>query len=157
VIHKHVALLLITGSNFQLSTRAWIKFPHIMIKNGPCSLKCNDLGYVMIWGCDRWDISQFEIYFAVNEKQPWNLLRSVPLMWYKDNSEKNWFICSWMLNYHYKLKTKMWANAQRDGRPAEYRWRPLLNTAKFGWRPLLECRVVTRRCQYRRVQDLDAK
>ena len=23
----------------------------------------------------------------------------------------------------------MWANAQRDGRPAEYRWRPLLNTA----------------------------
>jgi len=26
----------------------------------------------------------------------------------------------------------MWANAQRDGRPAEYRWRPLLNAAKFG-------------------------
>jgi len=23
----------------------------------------------------------------------------------------------------------MWANAQRDGRPVEYRWRPLLNTA----------------------------
>jgi len=21
----------------------------------------------------------------------------------------------------------MWANAQRDGRPAEYRWRPLFN------------------------------
>ena len=31
----------------------------------------------------------------------------------------------------------MWANAQRDGRPAEYRWRPVLNAAKFGWRPLL--------------------
>jgi len=27
--------------------------------------------------------------------------------------------------------------------PAEYRWRPLFNTAKFGWRPLLECRAVT--------------
>jgi len=26
----------------------------------------------------------------------------------------------------------MWANAQRDGRPAEYRWRPLFNSAKFG-------------------------
>jgi len=26
----------------------------------------------------------------------------------------------------------MWANAQRDGRPAEYRWRPLFNAAKFG-------------------------
>jgi len=31
----------------------------------------------------------------------------------------------------------MWANAQRDGRPAEHRWRPLFNAAKFGWRPLL--------------------
>jgi len=26
----------------------------------------------------------------------------------------------------------MWANAQRDGRPAEYSWRPLFNAAKFG-------------------------
>ena len=38
---------------------------------------------------------------------------------------------------------EMWANAQRDGRPAEYRWRPLFNAAKFGWRRLLECRAVT--------------
>ena len=28
--------------------------------------------------------------------------------------------------------TRMWANVQRDGRPAEYRWRPLFNAAKFG-------------------------
>jgi len=28
--------------------------------------------------------------------------------------------------------TRMWANAQRDGRPVEYRWRPLFNAAKFG-------------------------
>jgi len=27
---------------------------------------------------------------------------------------------------------EMWANAQRDGRPAEYRWRPLIKAAKFG-------------------------
>jgi len=26
----------------------------------------------------------------------------------------------------------MWANAQRDGHPAEYRWCPLFNAAKFG-------------------------
>jgi len=38
---------------------------------------------------------------------------------------------------------EMWANAKRDGRPAEHRWRPLLNAVKFGWRPLLECRAVT--------------
>jgi len=27
--------------------------------------------------------------------------------------------------------TRMWANAQRDGRPAEFRWLPLFNVAKF--------------------------
>ena len=32
----------------------------------------------------------------------------------------------------------MRANAQRDGRPAENRWRRLFNVAKFGWRPLLD-------------------
>jgi len=26
----------------------------------------------------------------------------------------------------------MWANAQRDGRPAKHKWRPLFNAAKFG-------------------------
>jgi len=31
-----------------------------------------------------------------------------------------------------KKELEMWANAQRDGRPAEYRWRPLFNAAKFG-------------------------
>jgi len=43
----------------------------------------------------------------------------------------------------YRHKLKMWANVQRDGRSAVYRWRPLLNAAKFGWRPLLECCTVT--------------
>ena len=30
----------------------------------------------------------------------------------------------------------MWANAQRGGRPAEHRWRPLFHAAKFGWRTM---------------------
>jgi len=29
----------------------------------------------------------------------------------------------------------MWANAQRDGRPTEYRWRPLFNAAKIWLTP----------------------
>ena len=29
------------------------------------------------------------------------------------------------------FKLEMWANAQRDGRPAEYRWRPLFNAAAW--------------------------
>jgi len=42
-----------------------------------------------------------------------------------------------------KEELEMCANAQCDGRPAEYRWRPLFNAAKFNLRPLLECRAVT--------------
>jgi len=42
-----------------------------------------------------------------------------------------------------QISTRMWANAQRDGHPAEYRRRPLFNAAKFGWRPILECCAVT--------------
>jgi len=41
------------------------------------------------------------------------------------------------------ILTRMWANAQSDGRPAEYRWCPLFNAANFGWCALLECRAVT--------------
>ena len=53
--------------------------------------------------------------------------------------------CLWeyIIRLRNKLKQlEMWANAHRDGRPAEYRWRPLFNAAKFGWRPLLDCCVV---------------
>jgi len=42
---------------------------------------------------------------------------------------------------HIVERTRMWANAHRDGRPAEYRWHPLYAT-KCGWHPLLECRAV---------------
>jgi len=36
------------------------------------------------------------------------------------------------LKWAKQKQTRMWANAQRDGRPAEHRWRPLFNAAKFG-------------------------
>jgi len=45
------------------------------------------------------------------------------------------------MQFNYKLE--MWANAQRNGRPAEYMWRPLFNAAKFGSRPILDCSAVT--------------
>ena len=38
----------------------------------------------------------------------------------------------------------MWANAQRDRRPAEYRRRPLVNAAKFGWPPVSDVAAVTK-------------
>ena len=40
-------------------------------------------------------------------------------------------------------ETRMWANAQRDGRPTEHRWCPLFNATKFGSCPVLDCRAVT--------------
>jgi len=40
--------------------------------------------------------------------------------------------CSGKTGLDYNLhSTRMWANAQRDGRPAEHRWRPLFNAATF--------------------------
>ena len=50
-------------------------------------------------------------------------------------------------NNSYTEATRMWANAQPDGRPAEHRWRPLFNAAKFGWRPLLDAVEICRGAQ----------
>jgi len=44
----------------------------------------------------------------------------------------------YVCNFVIARGTRMWANAQPDGRPAEHRWRRLINAAKFGWRPLLD-------------------
>jgi len=39
-------------------------------------------------------------------------------------------------------QTRMWANAKRDGRPAEYWWRPLFNAAVW-LTPTTRCRAAT--------------
>ena len=49
----------------------------------------------------------------------------------------------WIVDAIIDWYARMWANAQRDGRPAEYRWRPVFNAAKFGWHPPLEGRALT--------------
>jgi len=36
-----------------------------------------------------------------------------------------------VMDMRFNTTTRMWANAQRDGRPAEHRWRLLFNAAKF--------------------------
>jgi len=43
----------------------------------------------------------------------------------------------------------MWANAQRDGRRAEYRWRPLLNAAVWLTPTTRECAVTLPRRETR--------
>ena len=42
------------------------------------------------------------------------------------------YACNTCTVVHNTYTTRMWANAQRDGRPAEHGWRPLFNAAKFG-------------------------
>jgi len=37
----------------------------------------------------------------------------------------------WKSNYRIKNQLEMWANAQRDGHPAKYRWHPLFNAGRF--------------------------
>ena len=50
---------------------------------------------------------------------------NIPYFFRKDRLRTTTRICS----SRKQNKTRMWANAQRDGRPAEYRWRPLFNAA----------------------------
>jgi len=51
-------------------------------------------------------------------------------------SEMTYFCVEWDVKPQLNQSTRMWANAQRGGRPVEYRWRPLFDALKFGWRPL---------------------
>jgi len=47
----------------------------------------------------------------------------------------------------------MWANAQRDGRPVEYRWRHLFNAAV--WLTVLDCRAVYNDAKTRKPLKFD--
>jgi len=48
---------------------------------------------------------------------------------YKDRLKRHVHVRSPNLHKCERDQTRMWANAQCDGRPAEYRWRPLFNAA----------------------------
>ena len=63
----------------------------------------------------------------------------MPALWLRNMTDLPITSNKWLRQFD----TRMWANAQRYGRPAEYRWRPVLNAANFGSRPLLEGRAVT--------------
>jgi len=55
----------------------------------------------------------------------WKRIRSIPFTLKSHNNTDT-------TNQNAYFTLEMWANAQRDGHPAEHRWRPLFNTAKFG-------------------------
>ena len=55
---------------------------------------------------------------------PGNLLEIYKVSW---SLQVRTFVVNISYNSCISESTRMWADAQRDGRPAEYRWRPLLN------------------------------
>ena len=59
-----------------------------------------------------------------------------PAAMHRDGPSRIAYICSTHMYTSSRnrrtIQTRMWANAQPDGRPAEHRWRPLFNAAKFG-------------------------
>ena len=67
-------------------------------------------------------------YTAVNATDCWTLTAAPVSTGFSGNIKPSLNISLGAVT----LLTRMWADAQRDGRPAEYRWRPLFNAAKFG-------------------------
>jgi len=51
---------------------------------------------------------------------------------YHNRNLQNNILHKTQLNQLNLTRLEVWANAQRDGRPAEYMWRPLFNAANFG-------------------------
>jgi len=84
---------------------------------------------------DRWTCS-VNIFPAVNfhpqaYRRPGVVGRSVKLL-FESDSEEHGNNTKKQRNQKQTL-TRMWANAQRDGRPAEYRCRHLFNAARKVW------------------------
>jgi len=68
----------------------------------------------------------------------WSAVREVPLVQLEPISPVlAAYTPDLLQSVRHHILTRMWA-AQPDGRPAEHRWRPLFNAAKFGRRPLLD-------------------
>jgi len=73
----------------------------------------------------------------------WHSKASFDFLFYRQHfcqKNQNPFTCikviaSQRRDVRFEARCRMWANAQRDDRPAEYRWRPLFNAAKFWLTP----------------------
>jgi len=78
---------------------------------------------VVMYGCESWTLRKNEETHL--EAFEMKVLRKIlRVSWTAKKTNE------WVLNK--AGVTRMWANAQPDGRPAEHRWRPLFNAAKFG-------------------------
>ena len=79
---------------------------------------------VMDFKGDR--IMDYQVWYLASDGDKFDGYMRIPLM----KAARNATACTeWLVN---DTNTRMWANAQPDGRPAEHRWRHLFNAAKFG-------------------------
>jgi len=114
------------------------------------------------WSYDKTDEAQLLVEHSNMLSLGWNVITRAAPSWWHVNLGTTYFSVSRATVHHlYSVTHKyliidqvtecstvvpsekqqtagMWANAQRDGRPAEHRWHPLFNAAKFSWRPLLD-------------------
>ena len=75
-----------------------------------------------------WRVSAKYIFMVVfSQLQQTHYFKAVKIVDIYDANTANNRITSTQVVKNCQLE--MWANAQRDGRPAEYRWRPLFNAA----------------------------
>jgi len=81
-------------------------------------------------------------FYPLNETPRRHLLMRKVVIWHIERQNRSTGATCARDEKTKKERTRMWANAQRDGRPAvrllNIGMRPLFNAAKFGWRPLLD-------------------
>ena len=79
--------------------------------------------------------AQIRSWPCLRHRPHWGSLRHSPdpiIGWRKRHQSSPVFQISLKSQDEQNKHQLEWANAQRDGRPAKYRWRPLFKAAKFG-------------------------
>jgi len=77
-------------------------------------------------------LTALRFYVPLDTEQVISEMFAKPMDWYGKTQPNNKSMLSPIKTNVLQHKTRTWGEAQRDGRPAKSRWRPLFNAAKFG-------------------------
>jgi len=91
-----------------------------------------------VWGFTSQSTQNTSFRSCSSEPTSWLVLKKLNLI-----QQQQTFIQNTKILQHKINTTRNVGQCPTWWHPAEYRWHPLFNTAKFGWRPILECRAVT--------------
>jgi len=142
-----IYLWTISSCSFTMCANCWKMVPNSTIVCSIFSIASDRLLIYESWQHETTAYFSAKVLRPTRHKQiipetffPANLLASAQEA--KSNTIKANIHPEHKILQHKINKTTMWANAQRDGCTAEYRWRPLFNAVKFGWCPLQDCRAI---------------